>query len=168
MNESIRKCRKCQSIIPNRLNINGKQHNLKNRKFCLDCSPFKKHNTSKYDPIERRPKTSEKAKTAVKVCLYRRAYSRKINLIKSKGGKCESCGYSSCLRALQFHHSDPSTKLFGLSLNNLWSKNLESIHLEAEKCILLCANCHFELEDKLSNENASEELKKAKGSFGLL
>lgn len=71
---------------------------------------------------------------------------RKRKLIEYLGGKCSECGYDKCDRALQFHHLDPSTKEFNLSdkgRSTSWEKSLK----EADKCVLLCANCHMEVED---------------------
>ncbi len=67
----------------------------------------------------------------------------KKRLVKLKGGKCIVCGYNKCLAALEFHHRDPSKKRFCVTMTNMtkaWSKVLK----EAEKCDLLCANCHRE------------------------
>ena len=69
--------------------------------------------------------------------------------IEYLGGKCAICGYDKCLRALSFHHIDPSTKSFGISGNHCLS--WEKIKNELDKCILLCSNCHMELEDNLFN-----------------
>ena len=58
--------------------------------------------------------------------------------------KCQTCGYSNCVAALQFHHRDPNEKDFGLSHKGMphsWEKTKK----ELNKCDLLCANCHFEL-----------------------
>jgi hypothetical protein len=36
--------------------VDGKTRNLQNRKFCLDCSPFGKHNTrASFDPVAEKP-----------------------------------------------------------------------------------------------------------------
>lgn len=168
-----RQCRKCQGIIPNRIIIEGKSHALMNRKFCLICSPFKKHNTSKYDPTERmKGKTwkqySEKGKEMVKKCLYKRAYKRKIEAINSKGGCCESCGYKKSIRALSFHHKNREEKLFGLSLNMFWSKSQDTIEAEVQKCQLLCLNCHAEREEQISNDSCSDLLREIKTDFGII
>jgi hypothetical protein len=66
----------------------------------------------------------------------------KRRLAALKGGKCQICGYSRCLKALTFHHLDPDTKLFNLagSHNQGW----EAQAREVAKCVLLCANCHRE------------------------
>jgi hypothetical protein len=37
----IRNCPKCNEIVPVSANIDGKRKCLKNRKFCLTCSPYK-------------------------------------------------------------------------------------------------------------------------------
>jgi len=153
-----RACRKCGKHIPYKLEINDKLYNLQNRKFCLECSPLGKRNTSPNDPIERKPRTwnkySEERKNQSKISIYRRGLERRRGLYKIKGGKCQICGYDKCERVLSFHHREPSTKLFGLSLNNLWSKPLEELLIEAEKCDLVCANCHGEIEDSIARKTS--------------
>lgn len=42
-------CKKCGDSFVINIKINGKYHNLCNRKYCLKCSPFKKHNTKKLE-----------------------------------------------------------------------------------------------------------------------
>lgn len=66
----------------------------------------------------------------------------KIKLVEYKGGKCECCGYSKCIEALEFHHLDPSKKDFQISGT---SKSFEALKKEADKCVLVCANCHREI-----------------------
>ena len=73
-----------------------------------------------------------------------RANARKALLIKERGGKCQSCGYSRNLSALCFHHILPSTKSFSLDGRGLSNHSMESIRKEVAKCALLCANCHLE------------------------
>lgn len=41
----LQTCKKCQNSFPTRIVIEGRERNLCNRKFCLSCSPFNKHNT---------------------------------------------------------------------------------------------------------------------------
>lgn len=65
------------------------------------------------------------------------------------GGCCKVCGYNKCLAALEVHHIDPTTKLFGLSRGS--TRNWERTKLEADKCVLLCANCHRELHHNEKN-----------------
>ena len=63
-------------------------------------------------------------------------------LVEKKGGKCEICGYDKCIEALQFHHLNPHEKEFGIAATH---RNFDELVKEAEKCILVCANCHTEL-----------------------
>lgn len=68
----------------------------------------------------------------------------KQSAVDYKGGKCSRCGYSRCLAALQFHHRDRNTKRF--ELHATAKTLLSSVKNELDKCDLLCANCHAEVE----------------------
>jgi len=63
-------------------------------------------------------------------------------LVQKLGGACYVCNYSKCNAALDFHHKDPNEKDFAIS--RYIGKTEEEINLELTKCVLLCANCHFE------------------------
>lgn len=67
----------------------------------------------------------------------------KIKLVEYKGGKCERCGYDKCIDALEFHHLNPDEKDFGVSCGD--TRSLEKLKAEADKCIMVCANCHREI-----------------------
>lgn len=69
----------------------------------------------------------------------------KARAIEYKGGKCVLCGYDRCNAALEFHHLDKTKKGFGLSRGGR-IRSWESIKAELEKCVLVCANCHREVE----------------------
>jgi transposase len=75
----------------------------------------------------------------------RRRRQVKGKLVAEAGGKCVICGYHRCQRALQFHHIDPRTKEFHLGHTGV-TRSLARCRAEARKCILLCANCHAEVE----------------------
>jgi transposase len=66
-------------------------------------------------------------------------------LVREAGGECATCGYDTYVGALQFHHLDPSVKRFGLSSRGV-TRSLGSLREEARKCVLLCGNCHAEVE----------------------
>lgn len=68
----------------------------------------------------------------------------KRRAVEYKGGCCQICGYSKCFAALQFHHRDRATKKFHISLTQKTS--FDSVKEELDKCDLLCANCHAEVE----------------------
>ncbi len=63
--------------------------------------------------------------------------------IEYKGGRCQSCGYDSCVEALEFHHEDSSGKDFSISEKG-YTRSWNKVKEELDKCILLCANCHRE------------------------
>jgi len=42
-------CKKCSKSFPNARWIDGKRQILSSRKYCLECSPYKKHNTRPID-----------------------------------------------------------------------------------------------------------------------
>lgn len=77
-------------------------------------------------------------------CVKDHRNKTKLKLVEYKGGKCQICGYNRCLQALDFHHLDPSKKEFRISQSNVY-KDLTKLKLEADKCILVCANCHREI-----------------------
>jgi hypothetical protein len=43
----------------------------------------------------------------------------------------------------QFHHIIPADKLFGINARTLINYSWGKIKSEAQKCDILCANCHF-------------------------
>jgi len=69
----------------------------------------------------------------------------KRTLVEEAGGCCGVCGYRRCQQALHFHHIDPTTKKFHLGHQGQ-SRALARSRQEAKKCVLLCGNCHAEVE----------------------
>lgn len=82
--------------------------------------------------------------------VVRRRRKVKQILVEEAGGRCQLCGYDSYSGALEFHHRDPATKSFGLSMRGL-TPSIETLRAEAEKCILLCSNCHAEVEGRIAS-----------------
>jgi transposase len=80
------------------------------------------------------------------------ARRRKVKaiLVSEAGGSCQLCGYDRYPGALQFHHRDPSEKAFGLATQGV-ARSLSRARAEVGKCILLCANCHAEVEGGVAN-----------------
>ena len=69
----------------------------------------------------------------------------KATLVAEAGGCCALCGYDRCFAALSFHHLDPSQKRLHVSADGRCLA-METLRAEARKCVLLCANCHAEVE----------------------
>lgn len=79
-----------------------------------------------------------------------RAVSKRRRAVKAlaieyKGGKCQLCGYNKYQGALDLHHVDPKQKEFNISRKG-HSRSWERVKKEIDKCILVCANCHREVE----------------------
>lgn len=156
MDTSKRKCLGCDDSIPQYLYLaNDVVKNLRTRKYCLKCSPKRDRAWGKY---------SAERKEQITLSLYKRGLQRKEDLLFRSGGKCQSCGYNKCKRALSFHHRNREEKSFSLSLNFLWSKPWDVILQEHAKCDLLCLNCHAEIEDSLKDSNIVERVNKKYGT----
>ena len=73
----------------------------------------------------------------------------KVALVSDSGGQCALCGYSRCMGALHFHHLEPVIKR--LEVSKATSLSLERVQREVQKCLLLCSNCHAEVEEGLAS-----------------
>ena len=69
----------------------------------------------------------------------------KATLVAEFGGVCVLCGYDRCVWALEFHHLNPAEKSFSIGSTGR-TRSLQSLREEAMKCVLLCSNCHQEVE----------------------
>lgn len=119
---------------------NKEKVNKKNREWAKK-NPDKVKKTK----LHWRKKYPEKHKAYIKkwnatILKRRREYKNKLR--EESGNKCSQCGYSEEPRILQFHHVTDN-KLFTLGAYRRYS--LEKLKKEAEKCVLLCPNCHFKL-----------------------
>lgn len=81
--------------------------------------------------------------------VSRRRRKVKLLLVQEAGGRCALCGYDRCSAALHFHHVDPGSKEFHLSMQGV-TRSLAAARAEMAKCVLLCANCHAEVEAGVS------------------
>lgn len=131
----------------------------------LPLSEFWKHSKSR-DGLQAYCKTCSKAKTKQhqleKPELYREISKRSwaknrekrnaidrnrmhthFNFINSLKTKCVKCG-DDRFYVLEFHHIDPSTKLFTLGDGRRQHKSKDDVLKEIAKCVCLCKNCHKE------------------------
>jgi 5-methylcytosine-specific restriction endonuclease McrA len=80
----------------------------------------------------------------IKQAVTKRRKAVRSMLLEYKGGRCTLCGYNTCANALELHHRIKSEKDFGLSAHGLTRAWLK-VKAEADKCELVCANCHREV-----------------------
>ncbi len=78
------------------------------------------------------------------MAVAKRRKKIKAMAVSYKGGKCMICGYDRCVDALDFHHTNPKDKEFGLGIGGL-TRAWKRVQKEADKCILVCSNCHREI-----------------------
>ena len=166
-------CKLCSSNFPLTVVVDGVEHNLQRRKFCLKCSPFGAHNTRSLVTDDSgvvrvrgvnysnhgahicnrcsreyvyEPRQGHQL-TLCNSCVANRQRTRvKQKCVSYKGGRCQKCGYNRCLNVLGFHHRNPNEKDFSIADKRTWS--WAKLKKELDKCDLLCANCHGEVHDK--------------------
>jgi hypothetical protein len=110
----------------------------------------KKHGFVKHSLVNGR-KYYRCLKCSGEATKYRRIRIRK-ELIDYAGGKCCKCGYAKYSEVLEFHHKDPSQKLFDICGMNMTKYSKDILKKEVDKCDLLCANCHRETHVESKNE----------------
>ena len=82
--------------------------------------------------------------------VSRRRRKVKAILVGEAGGCCCNCGYNRNMRALHFHHLEPSQKRHEINAKGV-AIALDKLRVEARKCVLLCSNCHAEVEDGMAS-----------------
>lgn len=88
------------------------------------------------------------SKASERVINWRRRLKQKS--IAALGGCCQCCGYNKSINALEFHHLDPEQKEFSFSQLKVSPKKSQTIITELKKCVLVCANCHREIHDGIT------------------
>lgn len=156
-------CSFCEKEFPISIKIDGKRRNLCSRKYCLECSPFGFHNTTKlykdYDSNrngrkcircdivlndENTYKKKKYLQSFCKNCFNRhttqRYIERKLTAIKLLGNKCCDCNGIFEYPVYDFHHLNPQEKDF--NWDEVRRLKWETVLTELKKCVLLCSNCH--------------------------
>lgn len=126
----------------NRLCVCGKPTitTIKNGKtywknICSACysSSYRKRNPAKCKQILKKCKAKYKASQS----------EFKAQLMNHIGQRvCKHCKNTDT-RVLSFHHREPENKKFKISWALTHNYSLENMKIEAEKCDVLCANCHM-------------------------
>jgi len=131
-------CKECKRDLPvSEFRKEGKT-SAGTQKFCSRCNEcFEAYAGTKYRSwIER----NERVKLI-------------DDILNSAKTECCACGYNKTPAALDFHHKDPSQKLFevcDVKSQLKWvgktqeGVTVEDLITEIEKCIVICSNCHRE------------------------
>ena len=99
----------------------------------------------------------------------RKRLELKRKCVEYKGGRCQVCGYSKSLDALEFHHIDKSKKSFSISdvFREIHGVSWDTVREELDKCILVCANCHRDMHssERIFVKDSKKNFVKSKGKF---
>lgn len=117
-------------------------------KKCLKCGIEK--------DIEDFAKNGKSTRCYCKSCEAERArqdYQKSMNYLRQLKTKCSRCGYDKNPSALEYHHPDDNKEanITRLARVHLSKSQLDKLHSEIEKCILLCSNCHREIHNEQYN-----------------
>lgn len=66
----------------------------------------------------------------------------KSRMCKAFDDKCCICKNTFPPEVFDFHHIDPSEKVFGLGGLRANAKSWKKVVIELRKCVMMCANCH--------------------------
>lgn len=106
-----------------------------------------------------------KCKECRKEAVLDKRRRNKIALVEYKGGKCEICGYHKCIDALEFHHINKDEKSFGIGNGD--TRSLEKLKKEADKCILVCSNCHKEIHAQIREEERNRKIEEMQQNISI-
>lgn len=132
-----KRCQKCDRMLP--LEKFSKNKGCKDgyRNQCKECHNL--YYRQYFDNKEKMDKQISRVK--------RRKNKGRVlfNDYKIEKGCC-ICGYNKCSQSLQFHHvNGKDDKKFSLYQARVLSLSFEDIKKELEKCVIVCANCHYEI-----------------------
>lgn len=139
-----KKCKKCKRVKPLD-SFSPQPYGDGRRAKCRECNNLENRIRRLNPSVRKRENTY--AKQRYQNCI--------VSLKEQHGARCVHCGYSGCLSALHFHHVNPLTKIAPVS-DMIASGTIQKAIEEARKCVLLCANCHAELEAGLWDLEAIE------------
>jgi hypothetical protein len=116
------------------------------RKRPVELRHCKRHDMTEFAYYSAGPKRGYRwsCKRCVGEAVTRRHQKLRRTLVDEAGGCCAVCGYDRTIVNLHFHHVDPTKKLF--AINTSKGKAIATFRREAKKCVLVCANCHGEIE----------------------
>jgi len=127
--------------MPSRLSKGGRPPAPNPTAVVRECP---RHGETRFHLYRRTAGDVYRCQRCVGEAVTRRHRKVRAILLDEHGGACRVCGYSRHGANLHFHHVVPSEKSF--QVNPSSGKSLAAYREEAAKCVLVCANCHGEIE----------------------
>ena len=160
--DGLRLCSRCEEMKPEaEFSPDSRRGGLKHHcKPCAAVAATKRYVVAKETGLCCRcHKPNDYSSVLCRECCLKTAREGKIRrsstksaLVEMLGGICMDCGLrSKYFEVYDFHHRDPSQKLFEVS-NKVTMLPPEVLAEEALKCDLLCANCHRIRHQKMKME----------------
>jgi len=84
-----------------------------------------------------------------------RRHDLRQRLVEMRGSRCAVCNQKFETHQFDFHHVMPETKSFPLTKTMMTSRSWQSVLEEANKCIMVCANCHRDIHEKEQTNEGS-------------
>lgn len=97
----------------------------------------------KYADYQREYRRKHRKLISEKLRISRKTKLQK--LVDLHGNFCKKCNVSFPLCVYDFHHLNPLEKEFSIGEN--MHRSFEALVKEAQKCVLLCSNCHRMVHD---------------------
>ena len=114
--------------------------------YARDRKYISGHNGRKYDdPTQYKREWNHRNRQQRQSYKTKRVHELRRNFVDEAGGKGSKCGLihdGTNTVIFDFHHRDPAIKKFGMNVNSFNTYSLENLRLEAQKCNIICANCH--------------------------
>lgn len=160
---NLKRCSGCHQELPlsefwkNKTSPDGLQA------YCKACSKArtKRHQKEKPELYREISKRSWAKNREKRTATDRNRMHTHFNFINSLKQPCVKCG-DSRFYVIEFHHVDPTTKLFTISDGKKSHKSNEDVVNEVKKCVCLCRNCHKEFHYfyGVKSEHPVEDLEK--------
>ena len=136
-----KQCSRCKLIKPIEKFSRCKKYKDGYHYQCKDCDKqYRIANKSRLSDLSKQYRQANRRVLNEKSVKYHRDI--KQILIDEHGGKCCICGYNKYFGSLEFHHKNPAEKDFSIAKKR---GDMERAREEANKCILVCSNCHKEI-----------------------
>lgn len=142
---SCKICSRCKRELPIDMFYNSKNTKDGHYSYCKECCSelhreYQIKNKEKMREISKRSWAKNRDK---RNATDRGRMSAHFNFINSLKTPCVKCGEDR-FYVIDFHHIDPSKKLFTLSDGQKAHKSKVDVLREVDKCVCLCKNCHKE------------------------
>lgn len=124
-----------------------KRREANREKFRKEAYEYYQANKEKIVEIRRarrkaNPEQYEREKKNCSAAIIKKKREIKSRLVECFGGKCSICGIEDEDCIYDFHHRDPADKQTNIAELVNRTRNYEIALKEAQKCDLVCANCH--------------------------